>query len=248
MREPAEKPDTELPVTSSVPEELPPEQQALFREVLALFEKEQLPYAVSGGFAMQEHTGICRFTKDLDIFLSPADASKALFLLGERGFACEVSDPVWLAKAHRDGYFVDLITGMSNGAITVDRSWIERSRPATIVGVESAILASEELIASKLFVTRRERFDGADIAHIVFALRGPGPRIGGRALGTRTLAPVAVSLCLPSPERVCPEACVERLAFSPFERDWFAGSAGTIPRQLDRPANICYRRRRIWSG
>jgi hypothetical protein len=172
MREPAEKPDTEIPVTSSVPEGLPPEQEGLFREVLTLFEKEELPYAVSGGFAMQQHTGICRFTKDLDIFLSPTDASKALFLLGERGFACEVSDPVWLAKAHCDGYFVDLITGMSNGAITVDRSWIERARPATIVGVESAILASEELIASKLFVTRRERFDGADISHIIFALRG----------------------------------------------------------------------------
>src|SRR5512133_2424920 len=28
------------------------------------------------------------------------------------------------------------------------------------------------MIASKLFVTRRERFDGADIAHIIFALRG----------------------------------------------------------------------------
>jgi len=27
-------------------------------------------------------------------------------------------------------------------------------------------------LASKLFVTRRERFDGADIAHIVFASRG----------------------------------------------------------------------------
>ncbi len=121
---------------------------------------------------MQQHTGICRFTKDLDIFLSPADASKALFLLGERGFACEVCDPVWLAKAHRDGYFVDLITGMSDGTITVDRSWIERACPATVADVESAILASEELIASKLFVTRRERFDGADIAHIIFALRG----------------------------------------------------------------------------
>jgi hypothetical protein len=172
MREPAEKPDTDLPVTSSVPDELPPEQEALFREVLTLFEKEQLPYAVSGGFAMRQHTGICRFTKDLDIFLCPADASRALSLLRKKGFVCEVSDPVWLAKAHRDGYFVDLITGMSNGAITVDRSWIERARPATVVGVQSAILASAELIASKLFVTRRERFDGADITHIIFALRG----------------------------------------------------------------------------
>jgi hypothetical protein len=31
------------------------------------------------------------------------------------------------------------------------------------------VLAPEELIASKLFVARRERFDGADIAHILYA-------------------------------------------------------------------------------
>ncbi len=172
MREPAEKPDTQLPMTSSVSEELAPEQKALFREVLALLEKQHLPYAVSGGFAMQQHTGICRFTKDLDIFLCPTDASRALFHLREKGFSCEVCDPVWLAKAHRDGYFVDLITGMSNGVVTVDASWIERACRATVVGIKSAILAPEELIASKLFVTRRERFDGADISHIIFALRG----------------------------------------------------------------------------
>ena len=30
------------------------------------------------------------------------------------------------------------------------------------------VLAAEELIASKLFVSRRERCDGADVAHIVY--------------------------------------------------------------------------------
>ncbi len=90
----------------------------------------------------------------------------------ENGFDCEVRDPVWLAKAHRDGYFVDLITGMSNGAIGVDDSWIQRAHPAQILGVDTRVLGAEEVLASKLFVTRRERFDGADIAHIVFAKRG----------------------------------------------------------------------------
>src|SRR5262249_3435470 len=79
---------------------------------------------------------------------------------------------VWLAKAHRGAYFVDFIAGMSNGVITVDASWIERSLPATIVGVDTRVLAPEELIASKLFVTRRERFDGADIAHVIYASSG----------------------------------------------------------------------------
>jgi hypothetical protein len=135
-------------------------------------ERSGLNYAVAGAFAFREHTGICRLTKDMDIFLSPADASAALTQLQAGGFECEVPDPVWLAKARRDGYFVDLITGMSNAVIQVDASWIERAYPATIFGIKTRVLAPEELLASKLFVTRRERFDGADIVHIIFALQG----------------------------------------------------------------------------
>lgn len=168
MREQAD----ELPVTSSVPPQFPEDQESLFRDVLTTFERKHLPFAVSGAFALQQHTGIFRMTKDLDIFLSPEDTLTGLSYLQKRGYVCEVCDPVWLAKAHRDGYFVDLITGMSNGAITVDASWIERAHPATVVGIKTRVLAPEELIASKLFVTRRERFDGADIVHVIYALRG----------------------------------------------------------------------------
>lgn len=167
MGEPAE-----LPVTSSVPVKLPESQELLFREVLARLEEEQLPFAVSGAVALQQHTGICRFTKDLDIFVPPPEANRALRILAKEGFRCEVYDPVWLAKAWRDDFFVDIITGMSNGAITVDSEWIRRSHPSTVLGVPTRVLAPEELIASKLFITRRERFDGADIVHVIYALRG----------------------------------------------------------------------------
>ncbi|MGH9528816.1 MAG: nucleotidyltransferase, partial [Terriglobales bacterium] len=162
----------ELPVTSSEPPELPAEQEALFQEVLGTLEEKHLPFAVSGAFALQEHTGICRWTKDLDIFLTSRNAQIALEYLAARGFQCEVRDPVWLSKAHRDDFFVDLITGMSNGVIVVDDSWIERAKPANIYGIATRVLAAEELIASKLFVIRRERFDGADIAHAIYGTRG----------------------------------------------------------------------------
>ena len=161
-----------VPMTSSVPLKLPARQQRLFREVLTLLNEHELPYAVSGAFALREYTGICRYTKDLDVFLNVEHASQALRCLAERGFECEIRDPVWLAKAHRNGYFVDLITGMSNGVLAVDASWIERAHPANVVGVKTKVLAPEELLASKLFVIRRERFDGADIAHIIYASRG----------------------------------------------------------------------------
>ncbi len=164
--------DKPLPVSSSTPPVFAPEQQELFREVLSLLNKEGVPYAISGAFALKEHTGICRNTKDLDLFLPPDDVPQALAALHKAGFAVEIKDPVWLAKAHRDSFFVDLITGMSNGIIVVDRSWIERGTPSEIMGIPVRVLAAEELLASKLFVAFRERFDGADLVHIIHATRG----------------------------------------------------------------------------
>jgi predicted nucleotidyltransferase len=161
-----------VPETSSVPAAIPHEQQTLFREVLALLEQKGVSYAVAGAFALQEHTGICRDTKDLDLFLTSESAVLALEYLQEAGFECEVCDLVWLFKAHRDAFFVDLITGMSNAAIVVDDSWIRLASPALVHGVETRVLAAEELVASKLFVARRERFDGADIAHVIYGTRG----------------------------------------------------------------------------
>ncbi|HVI77921.1 MAG TPA: nucleotidyltransferase, partial [Candidatus Acidoferrum sp.] len=160
------------PETSSEPLVIPAEQKLLFREILELFEHRKVPYAVAGAFALQEHTGIFRDTKDLDLFLTAQTAAGALELLREEGFESEICDPVWLFKAHRDGFFVDLITGMSNATIVVDDLWIQRSKPAVVHGVHTRVLAAEELLASKLFVTRRERFDGADIAHVIYGTRG----------------------------------------------------------------------------
>jgi hypothetical protein len=144
----------------------------LFREVLALCARRGTSYAVAGAFAMQQHTGIFRDTKDLDLFLTADHAVRAIQYLREEGFHCEVCDPVWLFKVHRDEFFVDLITGMSNAAIVVDDSWIRRSIPAVVHEVKTRVLAAEELLASKLFVARRERFDGADIAHIIYGTKG----------------------------------------------------------------------------
>jgi Nucleotidyl transferase of unknown function (DUF2204) len=161
-----------LPVTSSIPTELPEKQEALAREVLLALGQQRIPHAVAGAFALLQHTGICRYTKDLDLFLTAQNWPSALRYLQGLGFECEVCDPIWLAKVRRDNYFVDLITGMSNAAVTVDDSWIRHALPAVVLGVQTRVLAPEEVLVSKLFVTRRERFDGADIAHIIYGTRG----------------------------------------------------------------------------
>ena len=164
----ASKPAEPLPVTSSMPTEIPDEQATLFREVLLLLEQKQFHYAISGAFALRQHTGICRFTKDLDLFMTSHTSREMLRYLRKQGFECEVRDPVWLAKVHQGDFFVDLITGMSNGVIVVEDSWIDRASPAVVHGVKTRVLAPEELVASKIFVAKRERFDGADIAHVIY--------------------------------------------------------------------------------
>lgn len=172
MPEPCHNTPESSSVTSATPAVLPAEAEALYREVLLAMNENGLCYAVAGAFALQKYTGIWRITKDLDLFMKTEDVPAALEHLTQHGFRCEVLDPVWLAKAHRGEYFVDLISGMSNAVIVVDDSWMQRTRPATIAGVKSQIISAEDLVASKLFVTRRERFDGADIAHIIYRTKG----------------------------------------------------------------------------
>ena len=158
-------------VSSSLPPQFSAQQEEAFRDALRLMNSSGVPYAVSGAFALHEHTGIWRNTKDLDLFLPSEQLRPALDYFKTAGFETEVPDPVWLGKAWRHGYYIDLITGMSNAIIQVDQSWIDRAGKGDVLGIESPILSAEELVASKIFVTRRERFDGADVTHLIYATR-----------------------------------------------------------------------------
>jgi predicted nucleotidyltransferase len=162
-----------LPNSTSEEPTFSPDQRRLFHDLIELLDREDIPYVVAGAFALNAHTGIWRDTKDLDLFLTAESAQKALRVLAENGYQTEVADDVWIAKVHREGYYVDLITGMNNATLTVQPSWVERATRYSVLGVPTRVLGPEELIASKVFVARRERFDGADICHIIY-------RTGGR--------------------------------------------------------------------
>lgn len=162
--------DTPLPVSTSQPPEFGAEALACYQQAVECLAQAGIPFAIAGAFALHQHTGIWRSTKDLDIFLEPQQVPEALQQLEQRGFRTEIKDPVWLAKAYCGDYFVDLITALGNAAMLVDRSWIERSEPYRLFGIQCRVLGAEEIIASKIFVTRRERFDLADVVHLIRAL------------------------------------------------------------------------------
>lgn len=167
------KGEAPLPVSTSRPPEFGAEAIACYRGAVECLQQAGIPFAISGAFALHQHTGIWRNTKDLDLVLEAEAVPAALEALEGCGFRTEIADPVWLAKAWRGKYFVDLITALGNAALVVDRSWIERSEPYELFGITSRVLGAEEMIASKLFVSRRERFDLADVSHMIRVVGRP---------------------------------------------------------------------------
>jgi hypothetical protein len=161
-------------VTSSHPPDFLPEALECYRGVLESLNEAGIAYSIAGAFALHRHTGIWRATKDLDVFLEAKSVPEALLRLRQMGFKTHIQDPIWLAKAWRGEYFVDLITALGNAVLIVDASWFERSSPYEVLGVTCPVLGAEEMIASKLFISRRERFDGADVAHLI---RACGPTL-----------------------------------------------------------------------
>ncbi len=125
-----------------------------------------IPFLVGGAYAYGAYAGIYRDTKDLDLFLKKSDALRALDILSADGWRTERTFEVWLYKAFKGEWFVDLIFSSGNGIADVDEEWFEHAKTGTVFGHRVALTPPEEMIWSKAFVLERERFDGADVAHI----------------------------------------------------------------------------------
>jgi hypothetical protein len=126
-----------------------------------------VPFVVGGAYAYATYTGIYRDTKDLDLFPRKRDAGRALEVLELDGWRTERTDEVWLYKAFKGEYFVDFIFSSGNGVAVVDEEWFEHAKTATVFGHRCLVAPAEEIIWSKSFVNERERYDGADVNHLI---------------------------------------------------------------------------------
>jgi len=124
-------------------------------------------FLVGGAFALRQYTGIARNTKDFDIFVKPVDRDRVLAILAGQGCQTEITFEHWLGKAFCDDDFVDVIYRSGNGISEVDDGWFELARTVEIFGEQVLLCPPEETIWSKAFIQERERFDGADIAHML---------------------------------------------------------------------------------
>jgi hypothetical protein len=58
---------------------------------------------------------------------------------------------------------------LRNGVAQVDEEWFANALADSVLDVEVRLCPPEEMIWSKAFVTERERYDGADIMHLLLA-------------------------------------------------------------------------------
>jgi len=128
-----------------------------------------VPFLVGGAYAFARYTGIERHTKDFDIFVRFEDAQRALDMLAEAGYHTEMTHPHWLGKAFSGEDFVDVIFSAGNGVARVDEAWFERAVDGVVLGKQVKLVPPEEMLWSKAFIQERERFDGADVAHVLRA-------------------------------------------------------------------------------
>ncbi|PYI70614.1 MAG: hypothetical protein DMF02_08425 [Verrucomicrobia bacterium] len=134
---------------------------------MAALQDADVPFLIGGAYVMEMCANVSRRAKDFDLYVRPYHVDAALGALAHAGFNTEATSPHWLAKARHGRDYVDLIFRAGNGLCEVDDSWFARAHDDELLGLPVKLCAPEEMIWMKAYIMERERFDGADIAHLL---------------------------------------------------------------------------------
>ena len=145
----------------------PPGSDEFYRQALAHLLELGAPFLVGGTFAVNAYTGLNRPTKDMDVFCRPGDYPAILAHFQEKGFATTIADERWLAKIWCGEHFFDLIFSCTVALSPITDRWFNEQSMIEIYGMKVPVVAPTELVWSKAFVQTRERYDGADIVHVI---------------------------------------------------------------------------------
>jgi hypothetical protein len=159
------EPQPEKP--QATPVVLDPAMLDFYRKGMRVLDRAGLRFLVGGAYAFERYTGIARHTKDFDIFVHASEADRVLQALAAAGYRTDMTFPHWLGKAWNGDDFIDVIFSSGSGIAVVDEAWFEHSVPGEVFGVPVRLIPAEEMIWSKAFVMERERFDGADVMHVI---------------------------------------------------------------------------------
>jgi hypothetical protein len=148
---------------------LDPETRAFYCTVLVTLQHTDVPFLVGGAYAFARYTGIERHTRDLDVFVRAEHVAPVLEALAAQGCRSELTFQHWLGKAYCGESYVDVIFSSGNGIADVDDEWFEHAVDGTVLDIPVKLVPAEEIIWQKALIMERERYDGADVAHLLRA-------------------------------------------------------------------------------
>ena len=150
---------------------IPEEEREIYRRALEALNAAGVPYVVAGAYAIYEHTGIYRQTKDLDLFCRAGAVVAAARALQDAGFVHAARGPALARQGDVGDHFVDLIYGMGNG-VALHRRGVDRAQPAGHPGGarRCASRRPRSSIWHRLFISERHRHDMSDIVHLILCV------------------------------------------------------------------------------
>ena len=155
------------------------DQTRFYRTVIDTLRDAGVPFLIGGALALARYSPVRRATKDLDIFIKRDDWAPTARALRARRIYARLLFPHWLGKALAGRHTVDVIFASGNGQLPVTDGWFTRAVPGRVLGRDVGLCAPEDMILSKAFVMERERYDGADVMHL---LRSQARTLDWRAL------------------------------------------------------------------
>jgi predicted nucleotidyltransferase len=121
--------------------------QRTLAEAISVLRAAGVAFVLMGGMSTAAFARP-RVTDDIDVFVRPDEATRALDALAAAGFHTEETDPNWIFKAFRHGVLVDVIF-RSTGDLYLDDEMLRRAEEQEHLGVPVPLVAPEDLLVIK---------------------------------------------------------------------------------------------------
>jgi predicted nucleotidyltransferase len=121
--------------------------QLTLAEAVAALGQAGIEFVLIGGMSTAAFARP-RVTDDIDVFVRPDAAPRALQVLAGAGFRTEETDPHWIYKAFKHGVLVDVIF-RSTGDLYLDDEMLRRADEQEHLGVSAPLVSPEDLLVIK---------------------------------------------------------------------------------------------------
>jgi predicted nucleotidyltransferase len=125
-------------------------------------------FVLGGGLAIWARGGP-ETEHDVDFFVKPEDAERALRALEGAGFRTEEPPEDWLYKAWHGDVMVDLI--FSPSGLTVDDEWLNRAEELEVHAIRMPVMRADDVLVAKLLAMREHEVDYDQVLEIARTVR-----------------------------------------------------------------------------